>query len=819
MKRALIIDVSSIVYRSYYKLLNMSSSKGFPTGALYGLVNVIQSLMSRFNPEYVVACLDSSRSSLKRREKFPDYKSNRDFAPDQLAMQISRVEGLLNALGIFTLKRDGYEADDLIFSSLQLLNKGGIESYVVTGDKDLMQLVPEAKIILQRSTGEEIIDSSDRVKEILGVYPNQIRDLFALQGDSSDGIPGVKGIGPKGAIKLISSYGNLDEVYSNIDDLADKLKEKLLENREIAYISRDLATLEGLDCRLTLDEIKRRDFSSDLIDILTELEFRSIIKKLNLGREDETEDIVKVEVEKYKLSQRTTLIYEKGSFYIYEKENNIEKKDIDSKNKNSERVIVTKEIDFNNQIVDTYNAKEMYKKGIEFNLGIDAAIGYHLLTSERSKLDKIILRLLNLEVKDIALSVKYLDAAIIEIKHRLIKEELVTLYETIERPFIEVLARMECTGAAVDVEGLKLHKKELEIRIGDVSKKIEHLAGEEFNISSPKQLSHILFTKLGLPKIKKIKSGYSTDVEVLKELSGYKIVKHILEYRELTKLYTTYVVSLLKLEIDGRIHTTYHQDGTATGRLSSSNPNLQNIPSHSLEGLKVKRSFISHKSKLLSLDYSQIELRILAFLSKDKELIRSYENNLDLHYLTAKKIFNRDKISKNERNKAKIVNFSLIYGKSAFGLSKEIGISIFEASSYISRYFEQYPGVKRYIEDTISYARSNGYVKTLFGRKRYLKDINNRNSVLRSASERMAVNSVIQGTQSEIIKKAMIEIDRYIKDKDICMTMQVHDELIFEIETTDHVKDLINIMENSCSLGSVPIVVNKRVSNNWVDES
>jgi DNA polymerase-1 len=804
VKRALIIDVSSIAYRFFYKLLGMKTSTGFPTSALYGLTNVLISSLGSMDYEICVACLDSKRSSLKRKELLESYKSDREKAPEDLIEQISVIEELLESMGIFSIKKEGYEADDLIYTFSKYFSDNLIESYVITGDKDLLQLVPNSSIILENSSNSRVINSVEEVKEILGVYPENIKDLFALQGDKSDSIPGVKGIGNKGAIKLINNFGNLDDIYANIDNLPTNLKEKLEENQKIAYISRDLATLNSVDIKIDIEKLKWHGFTERFLNMLERFEFRSIIKRLNLKTESTKDLDIKIkDVSNYKLKEKSYVIFKDQTFYIY---NGIE-------------MFSTKSLDTNGHKIDTYNAKTLYKSGLAFDLDLDIMIIYHLLTLNKSSLSKAIERTFNIEVLDIKEELYYLK----ELAEKMIKDlksrDIMNIYEKIEKPLIPILSKMEQNGVSININSLKTYESDLKIRIDSLKNNIISLAGEDFNIASPKQLSFILFEKLGMPVIKKSKSGFSTDVDVLNYLTGYDIVNYILEYRKLNKIYTTYVVALQKLVVDGKLHTTYHQDGTATGRLSSSNPNLQNIPSGADEGIRVRESFVSRKGSLLILDYSQIELRILAYFSKDTKLIEAYKNSLDLHYLTAKTIFNKDNISRAERSKAKVVNFSIIYGKSAFGLAKELDISISEANNYIEKYFFEYSGVKDYMDSSIALARDKGYVETLFGRRRYLPNINSKNRILRNASERMVLNTIIQGTQAEIIKKAMIDIDNFIKDKDILLTIQVHDELVFELseKSIKYVKEIVNIMKNAVSLENISFEVSSKIVSNWAE--
>lgn len=822
MKKALILDVSYILYKSFFRLKNMSNSKGMPTGALFGLVNNLLSLIKEFKPEYVVACFDESRSSLKRREIYPEYKSNRDSAPDALVPQMKYSRDLLESFGIHTISKEGYEADDMIASYTKFFNDNGIETYISTGDKDLMQLIGyDASIISSgKEGGIKLISTEEDVKDKIGVFPNQILDLFALQGDSSDSIPGVKGIGPKTASKLISQFETLDNLYDNLDNLQDKLRDKLDDNREIAYLSKELATLLFLDIKDNIQTLEYNGFKDNLYSLLKELEFKSIINKLDLidnNKEEvqKKEEIDILEVEKYDLSTlnkdkdnnlEVSIYFDSSFYYIYLKD-----KIVKTENISMERY---------KGIVNTYNSKEIYKKH-SFNLGIDFMLAHHLLFPEdRSSIERAINQIFNIELDKKELSVKYFGKD--KIKEMLKLSKLEGVYEDIEKKIPKILAYMEMNGIEIDTKYLEEYGKEIDERMLSLNKNIEDMAGESFNLSSPKQLSFILFEKMGIKPVKKTKTGYSTNSEVLSFLSknGEEIATSLLEYRKLSKLSSTYISSLINIADKSRIHTTYHQNGTATGRLSSSNPNLQNIPSRTEDGRRVKRAFISGKGKkLIVADYSQIELRILASFSEDKSLISAFKKNIDLHDLTASRVFNSILISKTERERAKVINYSLVYGKCAYSLSKELDISVKEAQSYIDRYFEEYSGVRKYMDSVVEKARVDGFVKTMFGRKRFLKDINNKNRTIKAAAERTAVNSIIQGTQSEIIKKAMVNIYEDIKsDKNIKMLLQVHDELVFEVNedlVEEYSKKIEKFMINSVNLKKVPIKVNINSATNW----
>ena len=910
MKRAVLLDVSAIMYRAYFANMNFRT-KNEPTGAVYGFINTLLSIINEFKPDYMAAAFDVKRSSLKRTEIYGDYKSNRQSTPEDLVTQIPRIEEVLDAFNINRYKIDGYEADDVLGSLAKKIAKQDIEVIIVTGDKDLSQLVEKNITVALLGKGTEgekfgILKTSDDVIKYLGVVPEKIPDLFGLIGDKSDGIPGVTKIGEKKALAIFSQYDSLEKIYDNIDNLKNidgigpSLIKNLVNEKDIAFMSRELAKI-FTDLDITVEE-KGLQYGMDrekLYSLCKVLEFKMFIKKLSLeekpqnptlfslentAEKKENSKIVeeKKEVEFIKeinltLSNRELLIidnenilneqreylsnYKKIASIYYEELGIIistEDKDFyfplnhgGLLAKNIDKNLVVNFISELNIKFISYNFKVLLNLGINFkSMYMDMMIAYHLISSQ-TKIDPIIpiTEYSKLEPKDFKTAFgkinvelitaqdfsKYLSDISIgimaiydELNYLLKKEDLYKILMENEMPLIQVLSLMERKGIEIDIQYFKNYSLELDKELLRIEKAIYEEAGEEFNINSPKQLGDILFVKLNLPSGKKTKTGYSTDVMVLEDLEsyGYNIARLLLDYRKLNKLKTTYVDTLpLLVDENSRIHTTFNQIGTATGRLSSSDPNLQNIPVKTDDGIKIREGFVAGAGKvLMSIDYSQVELRVLTSMSKDENLIEAYREEKDLHDLTARRIFNlsdSETVSREQRTIAKIINFSIIYGKTAFGLAKELKIPVKDASEYIKKYFEQYPKVTSFEREVIEFGEEHGYVKTLFGRKRYISGIDSKNKTIKSQAERMAVNTVIQGTAAEVLKKVMVKVYDVLKDKeDIALLLQVHDELIFEVEESSvekYSEILADIMKNTVQLEDVKLNININIGKNWAE--
>ena len=914
MKRAVLLDVSAIMYRAYFANMNFRT-KNEPTGAVYGFINTLLSIIKEFNPDYMAAAFDVKRSSLKRTEIYSDYKSNRQSTPEDLVVQIPRIEEVLDAFNINRYRIESYEADDVLGSIAKKIAKDDLEVIIVTGDKDLSQLVEKNITIALLGKGTEgekfgMLRTAEDVVNYLGVVPEKIPDLFGLIGDKSDGIPGVTKIGEKKALAIFSKYDSLEKIYENIDDLKNiegigpSLIKNLTNEKDIAFLSRELAKIfTNLDINVEEENLKYSMDKEKLYELCKILEFKMFIKKLNLEEKaqtsnsdhkpvllslfdkvEEVEKIEKVEKEiKYEkelninFSNRELLIIDSETLLNEQKEylNNYKKiasiyyeelgiilsteeKDLyfplnhgGLLSKNIDRNILINFISELDVKFISYNFKTLLNLGFTFkSMYMDMMIAYHLISSQ-TKMDVFIpiTEYSNVDAKDFKTTFgkAHIETLLVgefagylskiglgilaiydEINHILHKEELYDILIQNEMPLIPVLSLMERKGIKIDVSYFKNYSLELEKELAKIEKAIYEEAGEEFNINSPKQLGDILFVKMNLPSGKKTKTGYSTDVMVLEDLEsyGYDIARLLLDYRKLNKLKTTYVDTLPNLvDSNSRIHTSFNQIGTATGRLSSSEPNLQNIPVKTDDGIKIREGFVAGEGKvLMSIDYSQVELRVLTSMSKDENLIEAYREEKDLHDLTARRIFNlsdSDDVTREQRTIAKIINFSIIYGKTAFGLAKELKIPVKDASEYIKKYFEQYPRVTTFEKEVIEFGEEHGYVKTLFGRKRYISGIDSKNKTIKAQAERMAVNTVIQGTAAEVLKKVMLKVYETLKDKDdIALLLQVHDELIFEVEESSvekYSEILADIMKNTVKLEDVNLNININIGKNWAE--
>ena len=801
-------------------------------------------------------------------------------------------------------KIDGYEADDVMATLAIKFSEDTeeeIEVYVVTGDKDLAQLV-NGKINIallgkgdKKSSLFKYIRTDEDVVEYLGVTPDKIPDLFGLMGDSSDGIPGVSGIGPKTGVELIKKYGNLEGLYEHIDEIKGKRKEKLIENKENAFLSRKLATVYR-DIEIEYDKNKLKLENKDLnklLEVYRAMEFKkfaaaienqlkksadsSVSSQKNDTEENSlfggvanhphrnSESANSEEILKENLTEITGEVIEwnEAAKVLSEMDNEIalfgnefglavcdSSKNIVLLNDEKATGNTVEEIYriLSLKIITAYNVKEYIKIGINCEKYFDVMLAWYVLGTESSQdLENIIFSELGVNLEKFEEQFKkrkivevdnkekaeflwkrafYIKGLEVILEDRLRTEDLHDIFENLENKLVPVLASMENFGIKIDKKYFENYKKELQENIEKLEKEIYSLSGETFNIGSPKQLGEILFEKMGIEPVKKTKTGYSTDVEVLEVLAlrGIEIAEKLLEYRGFTKLLSTYVEPLPKLaDEDDRIHTTFNQNGTSTGRLSSANPNIQNIPVRTDEGIKIRKGFISQDGwSLVSFDYSQIELRVLAELSKDENLLLAYKKDKDLHDLTARKIFfktDEEQVTREQRSIAKVINFSILYGKTPFGLSKELKIPVADASQYIKTYFEQYPKVKKFLENVLENARQNGFVETLYGTRRYINNINSSNKNLQAQANRMAVNTVVQGTAANIIKKVMIKLyDEFKNNDDIKMLLQVHDELIFEVKdevSEKYMEKIKEIMEGTIKFEDIRLRANGSVAKNW----
>ena len=870
MKKVVLIDGNNILFRSYYATAyngnTMKNSKGFPTNALYGLINMLNKIINEEEPEYVMVAFDKGKTF--RHEKYDDYKGGRGETPDELKVQFPVAKKIVRALGMSCLEIDNYEADDIIGTfSKKTEEDPEFFSTIISSDKDLLQLITdetEVKLLKQvgyiRMTHEEFLNT-------YGIEPARMVDLKALMGDPSDNIPGVKGIGEKTAISLLKEYKTLDGIYENIDNIKGKLKEKLLNDKEKAYMSYDLATIyKDVPIDTDFENIKYNGVDAlSYIEILEELEFYSLIKKLDIKKENLKSEApvenkisykILTDIKDFKISKDYALYLELFGYNYHKSkiigvgiyngdENYYIPYDFLKENKellNTGFNIFTYDIkkvlvsfSYNNIKVDkcfydlmiaSYLLNQNVKDDIAYimnNNGSDVMF-YENEFGNDNKLkmpsDEII-------IENVMKKAKFIYDTKEEFINKLKEEEAMYLFSDIEMPLSYVLADMEITGVKINKDFLEKTSIELEDRMKKLTEDIYSLAGEEFNIASPKQLGEILFVKLGIPYPKKVKdNNFSTSKDILDKVSKYHpIIDKIEEYRLVFKLYRNYAIGLLnEIASDGRIHTIFNQTLTRTGRLSSSNPNLQNIPIRIEEGRLIRKAFVPEEnSVLLSSDYSQIELRIFAHMSNATNLIEAFVSGEDIHKKTASDIFgvDIDKVTPSMRYQAKAVNFGILYGISSFGLSEDLQIDVKSAKKFIDDYLDTYPGIKEYMNNVIKEAHERGYVKTIMNRKRVIEELNNRNYMIRSMGERMALNTPIQGSSADILKKAMIEIYNEfnrlgLKSK---MLIQVHDELVFNVLNSEKetVKEIVtNIMENTYKL-SVPLKVEINEGNNWYE--
>ena len=868
MKKIILVDGNNLLFRSFYATayqgVIMKNSKGFPTNALYGFINMMNKIIKEEEPNYILVAFDKGKTF--RHDKYDSYKAGRIEMPDELKLQFPKAKEVLDAFGIKHFEIDNYEADDIIGTLAKIVDEEDeFVATIVSSDKDLLQLISDEVVVKLLKQSGHIMMDRDEFMKTYQVEPARMVDLKALMGDASDHIPGVKGIGEKTAINLLAKYGTLDNLYANIDSVTGKTKEKLLADKDNAYMSYDLATIyKEVPLDFTLEDCKYGiTDKSQLANILEELEFHSLLRKLDLEgsveekreEKEDTKELVIDDIEQFKNKDFAYYLETRGSIYskseilgigIYDGEkgyfinkDNIEKyKDIFSSDvwkftydyKKSLVVLNYLDIKFKNVSFDTMIAAYLLDYVVKDDISFVArSFDYQLpIYEDTYGTDKRPIEVEEERLKEICCQKAQF---IYETRKRLLKElsddgEL-DLFNNIEMPLAEVLADMEITGIKVDVNYLTNVELELKEKLEEKEKEIYELSGVEFNIMSPSQLSKVLFEDLAIPYPKKVKDNkYSTSKDILdKIIDFHPIVSKILEYRTLAKLYTNYAVGL-KAEVreDGRIHTIFTQTLTRTGRLSSISPNLQNIPARAEYSALIRKAFVpDENSKILSSDYSQVELRIFASMSKATNLINAFVNNEDIHTRTAADIFKVDmsSVTKDMRRTAKAVNFGILYGISSFGLSEDLGIDVKTAKKFIDDYLETYPGIRDFQAKEIADAYANGYVRTLMNRKRVIEELKNKNYMIRSSGERMALNTPIQGTAADILKKAMVEIYREFNKRNLKskMLIQVHDELVFNVLDTelDEVSEIVrDIMENTFKI-DVPLKVDIEIGNNWYE--
>ncbi len=864
MKKIILVDGNNLLFRSFYATayqgVIMRNSKGFPTNALYGFINMMNKIIKEEKPSYILVAFDKGKTF--RHDKYEDYKAGRAAMPDELKLQFPKAKEVLNTMGIKYFEIDNYEADDIIGTLAKKVDEE--EEFIgtiISSDKDLLQLISDDVVVKLLKSNDSIMMTKEEFRNTYQVDPIHMIDLKALMGDSSDNIPGVKGIGEKTAISLLSKYGSLDGVYENIDSISGKTKEKLENDKENAYMSYDLATIyRDVDLGFTLDDCKYEGYHpEEFKKELEELEFFSLLKKIDFSSitEDEKKEEKSLEVKdisEFTLKDFSFYLETRGSIYskstilgmgIYDGEkgffipsdqianySSIFSSDVCKYTYDFKKslVVLNNIISFQNveydAMIATYLLDYVVKDDISFvarsfDYSIDDYESLYGTDKRPKEIDSDTLKRVCCE------KAKFIYETREKIIKKLTEEEELDLFQKIEMPLTRVLADMENTGIKVDASYLKEVAKNLEKQMVEVEDEIYQMAGSKFNIMSPSQLANVLFVDLKIPYPKKIKDNkYSTSKDILdKIIPLHPIVSKVLEYRTLAKLYTNYAVGLQEeIREDGRIHTIFTQTLTRTGRLSSIEPNLQNIPARSDFSKIIRTAFIpDDNSVLLSSDYSQVELRIFAHISHEKNLIQAFIDEKDIHAKTAADIFHvpEENVTKDMRRTAKAVNFGILYGISGFGLSEDLGIDIATAKNFIDNYLQTYPGISQYMENEKAKAYQFGYVKTLMNRKRVIEELKNKNYMIRSSGERMALNTPIQGTAADILKKAMVEIydefqKRNLKSK---MLIQVHDELVFNVlkDELDEVKSLVkNIMENTFQL-DVPLKVDIEVGNNWYE--
>lgn len=857
MKKIVLVDGNNLLFRSYYATAYtgniMRNKEGFPTNGVYGFVNMINKIISDEKPEYMMVAFDIGKTF--RHEKYERYKDGRKETPDDLKVQFPVAKKILTAMGIKYLECAGYEADDIIGTISMWCEKDPeYEALIVSSDKDLLQLISDETVVKLLKTKDYIWMDKKTFNDTYGFDPIHMIDLKALMGDSSDNIPGVKGIGEKGAIKLVSEYKTIDNIYENIDKIKGATQIKLIDGKEDAYYSKDLVTIyREVPLDITFDDLLYKGENADeLIDIYNDLGFYSLLRKINtsdIKKEKSREDEFKIisDINDVKISEDTSIYLDTtiGNYH------DAEILGIALYNSTLSCYIPYDIFKNNTSILDTdYNLSTYdYKKlivvfnkyGIKVpNINFDTMISAYLLNYETKDdicylANKLNIYIPSYDKKEVVTTEEAARRAILKARfiyntkdklyEDMKREDNIYLFENIEMPLAKVLAKMETTGIRVDKKVLEEMGTEIKIKLEILTRDIYNYAGEEFNINSPKQLGEILFDKLKLPGAKKNKNGYATDIDVLKKLTEYPIINKILEYRALAKLYSTYIDGIIStIREDGKIHTIYTQTLTRTGRLSSIEPNLQNIPMRSEYGRLIRKAFIPEdNSVILSSDYSQIELRVFAHLSGVNDLINAFKDGVDIHTKTAMDIFKvpMEGVTKNMRRQAKAVNFGILYGISSYGLAEDIGIPVKEAKEFINKYFETYPGVKDYMDKEIDEAKRNGYVKTIMNRKRVIEELKSSNYMVRSMGERMALNTPVQGSASDILKKAMVEINNIFEKENIKskMLLQVHDELIFNVynDEIDKVKDIVyNTMTKVFEL-KVPLDVDIELGNNWYE--
>ena len=871
MDKIILLDGNSLSYRAFYAMPALQNKSGLYTNSVYGFALMLERMLEDIKPKYALVAFDKGKQTF-RHKTYQDYKGTRDKTPSELVEQFGYVRELLDSYGIKYEEHFDYEADDIIGSYAKLAEKAGLEVIIISGDKDLTQLASDNITIYYTRRGVTEVDhyTPEFINEKYGLSPEQIIDMKGLMGDKSDNIPGIAGIGEKTAIKLLAEYKTVENVLDNIDNISGKkLKERLAEGKEDALLSKELATIfTEVPVENKLEDLTFSENRSKKKELFEKLEFVSFLKKLAENNDVDVDGKEEKELEIINADEKTELSFENSSLHIECFTEDYHNSDVvNIAVYEDENVYIFSEDNFfENKFVRNYlesDAEKVvydYKKilyiakrnGISDIAGnvFDVKIASYLLdVTVKTELDKIVFNTLGNIIKSeeeiygkgvkrtlptneilypyLAQVVK----SIFDLKEiqsaRLKEENMDSLYKNIEVKVARVLANMEYEGIHVSKKALEDMSDELDERIKILEASIHTLAGSEFNIASPKQLGIVLFEDLGLPPVKKTKTGYSTSVEVLEQLQhSHEIIPLIMEYRVLTKLNSTYAKGLVKdITRKGKIHTRYEQTLTQTGRLSSVNPNLQNIPTRIEEGKKIRKAFIpaSDDRVILSIDYSQIELRVLAHMAQDKGMIDAFTHDLDIHTKTASEVngVSLDEVTPTMRREAKAVNFGIVYGISDFGLSNNLGITRKRAKEFIDKYLETFSGVNKYMTDIVEFAKEHGYVETLYNRRRALPEINAKNKIVASLNARLAMNTPIQGTAADIIKLAMINAFDYIEKTkvDAKLLLQVHDELIFDVNkdvVDEFTIEMVKIMEEAVEL-DVKLKAEASSGSSWYD--
>lgn len=872
MENFVIIDGSSLLNRAFYAIRLLSNKKGIFTNGIYGFLNMLDKINADYEPKYMCVVFDRKEKTF-RKDIYDDYKGNRMKFPDELSVQFPILKDILTKMGIKVLDKAGFEADDLA-GTLTMIDDKDIKKFLITGDKDYLQLIKDDTdvIITKKGVSEFDTYNIEKMNEVYGLSPDEFIDLKALMGDQSDNIPGIYGIGEKTALKILSEYRTIENLYNHIDELKfNKTNQRIIDGKDMAFLSKKLATIvKDVDIPMNIDDYKINDADNDALrEIFEELELNSRLNSLEGSKKIEVaENNLDVEIidrdnlnalenvknefifsittdtDKYFTSDILYITFILDKIYII-KTNNLSCIKNILEDENIKKV--------------SHDIKKAYvlaqKEGIKIkNFAFDTAIAYYLIDSNKSnysiqnmamdylqrqinafddiyKKEKI--RDKKVSAIDMGVASEVLSNEIKTIKdaYPMLKEKIDslderTLFYDIELPLSEALADMEFTGFKVDRDELLRLGDEYDELIKEKERIIFSLAGEEFNINSPKKLSEILFDKLGIKPIKKTKTGYSTDAEVLEKLSNkHPIADQIVEYRTYQKLKSTYIDGLKDLIDDtGRIHSYFNQTNTATGRISSQDPNLQNIPIRTEAGRKIRKAFVSKDGyTLIDSDYSQIELRILAYIAKDEKMLHAFEEGFDIHRKTASEVFNIpfDEVDSEHRSRAKAVNFGIVYGISDYSLSQDLKISRKEAKEYIDNYFEKFSGVHKYMNDVVEKAKEDGYVKTLFNRRRNIPELQNSNYNIRAFGERVALNMPIQGTSADIIKIAIVKVFNKFRELgiDAHIIVTVHDEIVVEAknEEVDKVRKIIKTLMEDIDGLDMNLKVDINQADNWYD--